>query len=403
MARMSLLRLMDRRARWGARVVVAVASGLGVGAALASALGAGCSSAPFQYCDVQDGMALPPICIPPVKDAGESETGEAGDIDADAAPLVDAGDAAASSLGCAGPCWPAAPLGFGPPLYVWIGPDLEAQTCPTTTTDVYEGYADLSAPPLCGPCACNPPVGSCEVPATLTAQGASCAETGPTTPTKPFDPPSGWDGGCTTDDAIDGGQPCDSGVDGGLCVQSVTVASLTISELGCTPMQGPVTQDPPTWGLFARACEGSAAVGCTNGNVCSPPMPSAAEFHTCVSQLGDNECSYTWDGPYTEKHLFYQGFQDNRSCSPCTCGSPAGASCTSEVTVYSDDHCMSPPVVSVLAGSEGPECLGVIPGSALGSKTASSPTYSPGACLPGGGPAGSAEPVGPMMTFCCIP
>jgi hypothetical protein len=238
-------------------------------------------------------------------------------------------------------------------------------------------------------------MGSCALPATLTAHAASCANTGPGTPSTPFDPPSGWDGGCTTNDAVDGGQLCD----GGLCVQSLAIAPLSVNEPGCTPMQAPVTKDPPSWGQFARMCRGAPFGGCGNdGLVCSPL--STPGFLVCIAQKGDNDCP---GSPYTEKHVFYTSYQDTRSCSSCSCGPPAGSVCTSEVTAYSDDTCMSAPVASVLADSSAPKCLDVISGSALRSKSASSPTYTPGICTPSGGdPMGSVVPVDPF-TLCCIP
>src|SRR5271170_5464727 len=131
---MGLLGRKDRRVRRGIRALAAVASGLGAGAALAvTGVGAGCSGTPAQYCDVLDGMAVPPICPPPVDDAGNAETGNA-----DASPLLDAGDAgdvgdaasagdaaegndaaadAASSLGCPGQCVSGGPL-------FWTDPEL---------------------------------------------------------------------------------------------------------------------------------------------------------------------------------------------------------------------------------------------------------------------------------------
>jgi hypothetical protein len=57
----------------------------------------------------------------------------------------------------------------------------------------------------------------------------------------------------------------------------------------------------------------------------------------------------------------------------------------------------------VLADSNTPTCHDVSTGSALGSKSATMPTYLPGACQPSGGePMGSATPTNPV-TFCCVP
>src|SRR5262249_38668718 len=109
--------------------------------------------------------------------------------------------------------------------------------------------------------------------------------------------------------------------------------------------------------------------------------------------------------PYTEQHLFYGDLQDMRSCTPCACDPPTGSVCTVVVSTYTDDVCASAPSYMLTVDSAGPPChhLASASGGVLGSKSASAPTYTPGACAPSGGvPMGSAVPVDPT-TFCCIP
>jgi hypothetical protein len=316
---------------------------------------------------------------------------------------TDGGDAAAEGpIGdCIGQCVLGAPEMWNPPALVWIGPELEAPQCPESADLlVYEGHASLSAPDLCGACGCDPPTGTCGLPGMLTASNsATCPDDGPGATLTPFDPPSAWDGGCTTNEAVDGGELCD----GGPCVQSLTIAPLTVNDTGCTPTQIPITTDPPSWGMFARVCQAVNAHGSCSASedYCSVALPGPG-FHLCVASQspGDRPCSPL--GPYQDRYVFYNGFQDTRACVACSCGQPSGSTCTAELTVYSDDACTSAPVVEALVDSDASQCHDVTAGASLGSKSTSLPTYMPGACLPSGGPIGSATPVGPS-TLCCLP
>jgi hypothetical protein len=327
------------------------------------------------------------------KDAGG---GGAGGGSSSTAGGADAGDAGEP---CPGQCVPIGPLGWSMPALLWTGKESDAPECPSRApAQGYEGHADLNAPSLCGACQCDSPSGSCALPTTLTAAAATCPGTAPGVVHTPFNAPAGWTGACTAMDAIQAGVPCP----GGFCVQSLTIAPLALVESGCKASMGPVPTDgPATWGTYARACLGVSYPACSNpGEVCTPSAePPPPGFKQCVYQKGDNECAY----PYADKHLFYDGFDDKRMCTPCTCGAPVGSTCTGLVSVFKDNAC------STLLGSfpvdaTGPLCTGILPaGSALGSKSAGAVTYTPGTCQPDGGqPMGSADPSGPS-TFCCLP
>ena len=121
----------------------------------------------------------------------------------------------------------------------------------------------------------------------------------------------------------------------------------------------------------------------------------------CAFHSGDVPCVDF--GSYQERHVVYAGYDDTRSCSACTCGPPAGGRCSTELSIYADDACASVPSYAVTIDSSQPYCYDLVAGAALGSKSATPPTYSPGACQPSGGePMGAATPVG-ASTFCCIP
>jgi hypothetical protein len=306
----------------------------------------------------------------------------------------DGGDAMADGpIGppCSGQCVAFPPAAWDGPMLVWIGTSADAPPCPDTAPmDRFDGQGDLDAGPLaCAQCACDPPMGSCGLPPTLTGNAANCDVTNEGLTPTPFDPPSGWDGGCTSNDTLGPG------------VASITIAALTIADAGCLPSQPAPPDDPPTWGTFARVCEGSAVGACADFDLCVPPP--APGFRTCVVQAGVEDCSEPWFAPYTEPHVFYQGFEDSRGCSPCTCGAPDGGTCSAEVTIYTDGVCMSPMYYAAPIDAAEPYCIDVNAALAFGSKSASPPVYVPGNCQPAGGvPGGTATPTSPT-TFCCIP
>jgi hypothetical protein len=117
----------------------------------------------------------------------------------------------------------------------------------------------------------------------------------------------------------------------------------------------------------------------------------------CIQATGDRTCPDGWP----DRHVVYDGADDSRSCSDCTCGQPEGGTCSGLVSLYKDGAC-SALVDAVSVVSDGPTCVQVQPkGSALGSQSLSMIAYQPGACAPGGGePTGALTPTGPT-TFCC--
>jgi hypothetical protein len=259
----------------------------------------------------------------------------------------------------------------------------------------YAGGIDLDAGALpCGQCGCAAPDGGCVLPTTLTTNSTACPAMAPSNVQTPFGAPAGWDGGCTTADAIDGGALCE----GGPCVVSLTIAAPTVAETGCTAIQPP-TPDAGLSMSYAVACIGEVALGCATGFYCLPP---ATGFHVCVAQQGDDDCP---GSPYTEKHLAFGGFDDARSCSPCTCGAPSGGKCTARISVYADDACATDATDVETIDSTMPEWCADVTAAPLLSKSASPPAYVPGSCQPqpaGGVPSGSVTPTTPM-TFCCVP
>ncbi|WP_437671085.1 hypothetical protein [Sorangium sp. So ce131] len=306
---------------------------------------------------------------------------------------------------CQGQCVPQAPLGWSEPALLWIGPPDRAPGCPAAAPTLgYEGHADFTAAPHpCPACLCDPPDASCELPAAWSAYAGFPCDV-PGAPETSFAAPDGWDGACTSADAIAAGQMCDSAA----CVQSLQIPAPSVLPGSCAPRiaDGPgVPQEPGAAGSFAtlaRACIGTAFAPCADpGMTCvpAPPTGDAAPpegFLTCIHHEGEQECPAT----YPDRHIFYADVEDTRGCAPCACAEPAGATCSVLASAFSDGAC-SQFVVGVVVSSEAPICNGVVPGTALGSKSAQVVHLDPGSCEPTGGDlTGDVELIG-AATFCC--
>ncbi|APR80641.1 Hypothetical protein A7982_05988 [Minicystis rosea] len=363
--------------------------------AIATALGVSLSGCPgdADLCDPKNwpggatDLNYLSYCFPD----GGADAGDAGDASADG-PI---------GTGCAGRCLPLAPNGWDAPSLVAMGSELEVPPCPSVAPKLgYEAHAGLDTAALpCGACQCQPPVGSCGLPTALTASSTTCAGTDPGAVHTPFNPPVDWDGGCTDTDGIPPNQACG----GGPCVRSLTIGPLSLTEVGCTPEQTPIPKnDSSSWSHFARSCIGASPGSCGDSALgCVPAAPPG--FRVCVFHDGDKDCGDPWLAPYTDKHLFYDGLLDTRSCSPCACDPPLGSVCTASISVYPDGACAGPSTNTNLVDSSQSICIDTLAGVGLMSKSASNVTYAPGACQPSGGdPIGTVEPMGPV-TFCCLP
>jgi hypothetical protein len=210
----------------------------------------------------------------------------------------------------------------------------------------------------------------------------------------PFDPPSAWDGGCTTNDAI-----ADVECDGGPCLAMVGAMAPIDNE--CMPTQVVVPQIV-TWGSAAFGCAGETNKGTCKapGHLCVPsPPPVSDGFSICVSRQGD-ETIIECPAGYPKQSVYYFGGEDDRGCSECKCAPPQNDACASLVSFYSDDTCTMQ-VGSVTALSSEPVCVSIPSGAPLGSKQAGPPTYAPGTCQASGGEqTGSIQLLLPY-TFCC--
>jgi hypothetical protein len=310
------------------------------------------------------------------------------------------GDAGTGST-CTGNCVPRSPSGWSEPVLLWLGPEAAPPPeCPSWSPQRYTaGHADLTTPPLtCSACGCDPPAGSCALPATLTASSSAVCNAGNTWTS--FDPPDAWTGACTQANAIPAGKLC-----GGVpCTQSLSIAPLTLTESACTPMitsPQAAPPGPPFWSTVAYTCEGEPSGKCSNpGETCAPVVPPPPPgFAVCIGITGDRTCP----DELSDKHVVYDHFDDGRTCSACTCSAPTGGQCTGMISYFTDGTCSSLLNTDTITSTAPSFCHAVPPATALGSKSAGPLTRTPGTCQPSGGDSlGSAEPL-EATTFCCRP
>jgi len=330
-------------------------------------------------------------------DGGEADAGDDGD-----SPDASEEDAGPS---CSGDCAPINHPDFDLPMLFWFGAPNQIPECPDRAPvrqDLL--HADLVIPADdCEPCNCKPSTGSCGLPETLTAHAGICYAGAADTS---FDPPPDWDGSCTAVNSIPAQAQCPPG-SGIPCVQSITIGALAKLDEKCEPDLPPVPKvtnfSGPSWGLAAISCQGYTnppLAGCEDpGRICVPAADPDAGFRQCIRARGDMACP---GQAYSKKFVFYEGYEDQRACTACTCGAPMDSVCTAFVSVFKDASCTDPVIPGVPASSDDPPCLDLTPkGQPLGSKSVSGVTYHPGTCEAGGGEIeGTVVPVRPI-TFCC--
>jgi hypothetical protein len=148
----------------------------------------------------------------------------------------------------------------------------------------------------------------------------------------------------------------------------------------------------PTWGREARTCGGAVAApadDCAATAKCLPKPPSP--YKMCITAPGAQACPA---GIYATQYVLYSSFMDSRSCSACSCGSPAG-SC-GMVSTFSD-ACNG----QISAGGTRGGCFTVNSG---GGGAAATYTQSPqGTCVASGGALAGAVTKRDEVTYCCAP
>jgi hypothetical protein len=303
---------------------------------------------------------------PPAHDKEDCSNGI--DDDGDGDPDCADDDCTASS------CVGAAPSGWTGPSVVYVGSDPPNCGGNYAEATLSGGTAVDADPADCSTCSCSNSTAACaSIVNIITTTDAQC------------------DGTSCTDSVGEACKTLDSSCFASAGTGYVSM-QLPSGLASCSPTaaQDPTVGDA-SWKKEVRACTATDKLhigGCAQGEVCAPKTPF--EGSICVSKTGDLACP---NAAYSEKHVYYKGVNDTRSCSECGCDhdcdyawrvEAAGASCSAPFALDSSDSCV------MVSPTSGEINVGVqITGTGACSAT-------------GGQPTGSATPTG-AVTVCCQP
>jgi hypothetical protein len=255
-------------------------------------------------------------------------------------------------------------------VLLWSGSDPNPPPCPLGRLDYWDGWADVSTNPReeCGTCSCKP--APCVLPSQFAAHKANlCADEG--TPVS-FDTARYQRGECIEADPL---------------VPANELASITIAPPTLTPTCEPLAQfsPPPITGIFARAC----------------PWISGyfADFDglTCIAPDDDGSCPLG----FSDRFEFQARIRDARTCTPCSCGDPAGGRCEADLLLFRDTECSDP--IALLNGVETNACIDTQPTWSLASARVILAHEEPGSCPPteSASRVEGAIESGEARVFCC--
>ena len=274
-------------------------------------------------------------------DSTNPDAGVDADADADAAPRdASSEDVAVESVpvpdgSCNSPftCAAPVPAGWTGPALLWTAPvGSQEPSCPADyqlLDNLRQGLMGTEP----GSCKCSCSLSDdCVVTVTFhpdsTCSTPTCQLPGGGMGTISVNPPS--DGGCTPiPDNV-----CGSG-------GSVTTTNPTAYTASCVPNVTPIPS--PSWTNSAALC--ATTCGATGKCIIGPT--SSFGDTACIYQSGDSACPGT---AYVNKHVFYSGFMDNRTCTACTCNGVDGGTC-----VYLGGSAGPATSLSAYAGSD---CMG---------------------------------------------
>ncbi|HRI65724.1 MAG TPA: hypothetical protein PK156_15860 [Polyangium sp.] len=316
-------------------------------------------------------------------------------------PWLDGGADGSSAVCPTGTCVPKVPEGWLAPATLYTGFDINLETCPEGTT-TWDGVAD--PPPVsCAPCACSTPRSICGSSPHWTVSSHSCADFESGVKWN-FDPPADWDGSCIGDKALPAGKLC--GADG-YCAKSITIEPPVLEQIDKTckpyvdvpkvpvPKLSDHTSIPPAGRVCIDKPSSDKLFACGIDSNCMAFPPGGP---ACIAREGAQVCPAGWP----KRSVFYKEVNDNRSCSECSCGPVEGANCKRRYTLYTDDACAVEFGSWLNEDTDLPQCLWLIDGMAVGSKTLETVEHTLGSCQPSGGEVvGEVEKTDPF-TVCCV-
>ena len=106
----------------------------------------------------------------------------------------------------------------------------------------------------------------------------------------------------------------------------------------CDPLAVTPELPEPIWGTIRRACAPEVeGTNCGDGRVCAVTPTAPFDPDLCIWTEGDMPCP---DGDYTERSVYFQGVDDQRSCSACECGPTQGGDCDAEIMLSHVASCV---------------------------------------------------------------
>lgn len=295
----------------------------------------------------------------------------------------------------------------------WEGPYLVA-TAPTegalpVCPDGWAAEAErhqtvVNAGPLsCSDCACNAPTGvGCTLPSVIKIGTNTCED--PAGPGFRGDiemPSSAAWGTCFTESGYGALSGC-----GGLttsCLDSAYIDALPQVETlgaGCAATGGDVVSgDTASFATKMLACVQDAAGSglCADGESCLQKPKSPFFSRYCVAKDGTESCPQGVG--WSQSYVFFEGLEDTRGCSECTCGAVTGATCDASIRLYSssDGSCSG----AMAQIDEGTTCDTTNPGTGVFDRRVDVNLVA-GACSPASAvsPTGTVTAIG-ARTYCC--